>query len=334
MPVDERILRRLKLSDLRLFQAVVDRGGMAKAAASLNISQPAVSKAIASLEATLRVRLLDRNPHGVEPTVFGRALLDGGIAVFDELIKSVKQIEYLADPTGGEVSIGCTEAGAAGFVPTVIARLSQDYPRAVFRVTTADAAALVSRELPQRRIELAIGAVPDVVLHKDIEAAALFEDRHFVMAGETNKWVRRRKIKLSQLINEPWILPPPDSPMGFSISEAFRSNGLEPPQSRVISYSIPLCHHLIATGRFLTMHPIVMARLGNHLPLRRLDVEFTGVRRRVSIMTLRNRTLSPLARLVIDCARDMAKSLAKSSVGRRMERRILARTIEEIERRQ
>ena len=69
MTVDERTLRRLKLSDLRLFQAVVDRGGMAQAAASLNISQPAVSKAIASLETTLRVRLLDRNPQGVEPEI-------------------------------------------------------------------------------------------------------------------------------------------------------------------------------------------------------------------------------------------------------------------------
>ena len=73
------------------------------------------------------------------------------------------------------------------------------------------------------------------------------------MAGEANKWVRRRKIKLSQLINEAWILPPADSPMGLSISEAFRSNGVEPPQSRVTSFSIPLCHHLLATGRFLTI---------------------------------------------------------------------------------
>jgi DNA-binding transcriptional LysR family regulator len=104
--------------------------------------------------------------------------------------------------------------------------------------------------------------------------------------------------------------------MGVSIGEAFRSSGVEPPQSRVTSFSIPLCHNLLATGRFLTLHPIVMARLGNYLPLKRLDVDFSGVRRRVSIMTLRNRTLSPLARLVIDCARDMAKSLAESSAER------------------
>ena len=74
-------------------------------------------------------------------------------------------------------------------MPTVIAHLSQNYPHAKFRVITADPVALASRELPQRRIELAIGADPDVVLHKDIEAVALFEDRHLVMAGEANKWV-------------------------------------------------------------------------------------------------------------------------------------------------
>src|SRR5262245_16382747 len=121
MKTDPRVLRRLKLSDLRLFQSVVEFGGMAKAASRLNISQPAVSKAIASLESTLRVRLLDRTPHGVEPTQYGHALLEGGIAVFDELTKSVQRINHLADPTGGEVRIGCTEAGAAGFVPAVVA---------------------------------------------------------------------------------------------------------------------------------------------------------------------------------------------------------------------
>ena len=114
MAIDDKMLRRLKLSDLRLFQAVVERGGMAKAAIHLNISQPAVSKAIAALENTLRVRLLDRNPQGVEPTVYGLALLDGGVAVFDELIKSLRQIEYLADPGAGECEENRVHRGRCG----------------------------------------------------------------------------------------------------------------------------------------------------------------------------------------------------------------------------
>ena len=52
------------------------------------------------------VRLLDRHRQGVEPTEYGRALLDGGVAVFDDLRQAVKNIEFLADPTAGEVRIG------------------------------------------------------------------------------------------------------------------------------------------------------------------------------------------------------------------------------------
>lgn len=308
--MNDRAFRRLKLSDLRLFQAVMEHGGMAKAAAQLNMSQPAVSKAIAVLERVLGVRLLDRKPQGVEPTVYGRALIKGGIAVFDELKQTIRQIEFLTDPTAGELRIGATEAGAAGFVPAVIARLSSEYPRITFHVVTADPATLASRHLPQRDVELAIGALS--ARHPEIEQELLFDDRHFVMAGPKNKWVNRRNIKLADLVSEPWVLPPPDNIQSNYVSEAFRANGLEPPHSQVVSFSIPLCHHLLATGRFLTMHPVVMASLGKHLPLKLLDVRFHGIPRSVGIMTLKNRTLSPLAMLFMACAREMAKPLERA----------------------
>ena len=313
MDLDDRVLRRLKLSDLHLFQAVVTRGGMARAAIHLNISQPAVSKAIAALERTLGVRLLDRNPHGVEPTVYGKALINGGVAVFDELKQSVQQIADLANPDAGELRLGCTEAGAAGFVPAVIDRLSRQYPRIAFHVVTADPDTLTTRELPQRTIELAIGALPDSTQGTEVQSEVLFDDRHLVMAGAKNKWVTRRNIKLADLIGEPWILPPPGSIQALHIAEAFRSRGLAPPQSQVSSFSIPLCHHLLATGRFLTMHPIVMKQLAKHLALKTLDVRFQGIRRHVGILTLKKRTLSPLALRFIACARQMARPLSRAA---------------------
>jgi DNA-binding transcriptional LysR family regulator len=199
MDLDDRVLRRLKLSDLRLFHTVAQRGGMAKAAAHLNISQSAVSKAIAALERTLGVRLLDRNPHGVELTAYGRALLKGGVAVFDELKQSMQQIAFLADPTAGELRIGCTEVGAVALVPAVVNQLSRQYPQVVFHVVTADTATLIAHELPQRTIELAIGATPELASDV-IEVETLFVDRQVVMAGPTSKWVRRRNITLANLI--------------------------------------------------------------------------------------------------------------------------------------
>ena len=100
---DRQIGRRLKLRDLHVFLTVAQRGSMAKAAAELGVAQPVVSAVIAGLEHAVGVRLFDRSSRGVEPTLFGRALLKGGAVAFDELKQTVKQIEFLADPTVGEV---------------------------------------------------------------------------------------------------------------------------------------------------------------------------------------------------------------------------------------
>jgi len=106
MDETERIERRLKLHDLRVLMSVVDGGSMSKAAERLATSQPAVSRAIADLEYSLGVQLLDRGPRGIVPTPYGRALIRRSIAAFDELRQGVKDIEFLADPTAGEVRIG------------------------------------------------------------------------------------------------------------------------------------------------------------------------------------------------------------------------------------
>ena len=301
----------LKLSDLRLLHAVVEYGGMAKAAAHLSISQPAISKAMAALEVTLGVKLLDRSPLASSRLRMVGLCSQGGVAAFDELAKSISRIRHLSDPGIGELRIGCTEAGAAAFVPAVINRLAASYPRIVFRVETADPMTLVERDLPQRGVEIAIGALPDLPRGGDVEATVLFDDRQFVMAGEDNKWARRRKIKLADLIDEPWILPPPESIVGVHIAEVFRSHGLRPPTAQVVSFSIPLRHTLLAAGRFLTMHPAIMVSLSKHVPLKRLDVEFAGIARPVGIITLKNRSLSPLAQLFVDTARKLAVPLSR-----------------------
>ena len=121
---ESQIGRRLKLRDLHAFFTAAQRGSMSKAAQHLGVSQPAVSEAIADLEQALGVRLLDRGPHGVEPTMYGGALLRRSAAVFDELKQSIRDIEFLADPTAGELTIGYPESISATILPEVIARFS------------------------------------------------------------------------------------------------------------------------------------------------------------------------------------------------------------------
>ena len=106
----QRIGRRLRFRDLELFSAVVDCGSMAKAAAQLGVTQPAVSEIIASLESAFQVRLLDRGPQGVAPTIYGQALLKRGLAALDELKQGLRDISFLADPGVGEVRVGWPES--------------------------------------------------------------------------------------------------------------------------------------------------------------------------------------------------------------------------------
>ena len=87
---NDRIGRRINLSDLHILLAVAQNGSMAKAASALAVSYPVVSRSIGDLEHTLSVRLLERNPRGVELTEYGRAMLNRSHAAFE----GVKQRQY------------------------------------------------------------------------------------------------------------------------------------------------------------------------------------------------------------------------------------------------
>ena len=322
----ERIGRRIKLRDLHILLAVVKAGSMGRASAELAMSQPVISKAIADLEHALGVSLLDRTARGVEATVYGRELLKCSVAVFDELRHGVEALQLLTDETAGELHIGCTEAGAVGFVPTVIDDLVRQYPQLRFRVETADPGTLIDGHLRQRAIDFAVGAVPAAAEYGDVEFDILFEEGYVVMAGAASPWARRRNIALADLAGERWILQPPHTPGGLQAAQTFRANGVEPPRAQVVSFSMPLCHHLLASGRYLALLPLAMARLAQHLPLRELDVRFRGFGRPIAIMTLKNRTLSPLARLFIERAHELAKPFAETILKRRPRRRAASAT--------
>lgn len=310
----DRIGRRIKLRDLHILLVVIQQGNMAKAADSLGISRPVVSKTIADLERTLGLRLLDRSPQGVEPTLFGRALFKRSVVIFDELRQSIEELEFLADPHAGELRIGCSEYMAAGFVPAVVDRLCRKHPQLLFQFELGDATSLQLRELRERKVEFAIARMLSPSPEPDMNSENLFYEQVFIAAGPENKWAGRRKIALAELVDEPWMLAPPEIAAGSPVVELFRERGLPVPQAKVLGLSLPLRNGLLATGRFLTVVPGSVLRFGaERTLLKALPVELPNWKLPVAIITLKNRTLSPVAQLFLDCAREVAKPLAKAA---------------------
>src|SRR6202046_5844161 len=130
----DRIGRRVKLRDLHIALAVAEAGSMTRAAEELAVSYPVVSKTISELERALVVKLFDRSISGVEPTHYGRALLKSGVAVFDEMRKGLQQIEFIRQPDAGDLRIGSSIVVDAGFLPAIMERFSEAFPRALVPV--------------------------------------------------------------------------------------------------------------------------------------------------------------------------------------------------------
>ncbi len=300
----------MKLQDLHVLMTVVQAGTMGKAAQLLNTTQPNVSRMIAELEQELGVRLLDRHRQGIEPTEYGRALLDCGVAVFDDLRQGMKKIEFLANPAAGHVRIGCSSSLALTFVSAVIENLSRRYPGITFHLVTAHVEAL-HRELSERNVDFLIARRVGLFTEENFGFENLYDDSYVVVAGARSLWARKRRIALADLVNESWLLPPPDRALGPDYLQAFRACGLDYPRTVVFTVPPEVRINLLATGRFLTIAPMSVLRFSKRTATKVLPIELAMARAPVGVVTLKNRTLSPTAQLFIDCAREVAKPLER-----------------------
>ena len=309
---DDRIGRRLRLRDLRVLFEVVQAGSFAKAAAQLRVSQPAVSQVVADLEHALNVKLVDRTTRGVEPTVYAHALLARGRAAFDELRQGIRDVEFLANPSAGEVTIAYPESLSVTVLPQIVERFSEKHPRVVIRGDIVAAPSYKFPGLRNRTHDLILTpAPPDDYPLDDLNVEVLFDDPWVVVAGANSRWARRRKVELRELVDEPWLITPPETASSRNLERAFRACGLELPAAGMVTYSMQLRAKLAVRGRFITVVPRSLLRQDREGQLKMLPVEVPMRPWLVTVMTLKNRTLSPVVGRFIECARESAKALAK-----------------------
>lgn len=305
---ERQIGRRLRLRDLHIFLTVMQCSSMAKAAAELGVSQPAVSEVIAGLEHTLGVRLLDRSPHGVEPTMYGRVLLKGGMVALDELKQCIRQIEFLGDKQVGELRIGSPESIAASVLPPVIRQFYEAYPNVLLSVNEISSPPAHWPELRDRQLDVVLErlARPLGKEGDDLNVEVLFSDEMVIAAGAQSPWARRSKVDIAELADEPWILMPTDSWNYKLLAQAFEERGLPRPKVTLSTFSVHLRVNLLASSRFLTVFPRSVLRVNEGLyPVKILPVALPEPPSPwpVVVVTLKNRTLSPVVSVFVEMLR-------------------------------
>ena len=314
---DSRVGRRLRLRDLHILFAVVEHGSMSAAGAHLNMSQSAVSQAIAALEDTLKVRLLDRTPHGVEPTIYAEAIMRRGITVFDELRSGVKDIEHLTDPAGGEVRIACSDTLAGGLLAPAIEAFSKKYPQVVFEVLQSNTSigrnSIEFEELRARKVDLALAMLPQLLddrPREDLNVVHLFDEKWCLAASPRSRWARLRKLSFGDLVDASWITVFSGATSEKALFEVFRAQGLPPPRVVVKTVSAQLRSFLGLRGPYIALVPASFMKINaTTTGLKVLPLRLPAPPLRVIMITLRNRTLSRTVELFLDCVRDVAKSI-------------------------
>jgi DNA-binding transcriptional LysR family regulator len=310
----DRIGRRLRFRDLQVFFSVVQWGSMAKAANELGVTQPAVSEVIAGLEHAFGVRLFDRSPQGVEPTIYGRALLKRGVAALDELKQGIRDIEFLVDPSKGEVRIGCPDSLAGGLLAPFVQKFCSHYPGITIAIEPVPWPTLELPELHARKLDVVVSRLSkpqvDDPIAGDLEVETLFEDEAVVAAGANSIWARRRKIKLADLRDASWVGTSPETLTRTLLERACQAANVPPTTMRVMTFSVQLRAHLLATGDFLTAIPKSMLKLNpecrglTELPVRLPSPSFPVV-----IVTLKGRTIAPPVELFLDGLRHHVRAL-------------------------
>ncbi len=311
MPTDpKRLNRRVKLRDLDTLLTVVHAGGMRKAAEQLHLSQPAISKAIAELEASLGVLLLDRSRRGTEVTAAGQALIRRAEVMFDELQQGLRDLEHLADPDAGSINLACSEPILGGLVTTAMQRMWRLHPRVNFNAESGATPDRQVQYLRDRISDFVIARPMGLALGPEIRSEPLFRERVDIVVGHASPFARRRKLTLADVANAPWIISPVEARSDSPVVVAFNAAGLPFPRCWLTGGSLNARFALLATGRFVTLMPHSFLHFaGMHHRIKVLPIALPQWTAPTSLLTLHNHSLSPAVQRFIDMVRELARPL-------------------------
>ncbi|MBT9491021.1 MAG: LysR family transcriptional regulator [Paucibacter sp.] len=294
-----RLPRHLKLSELRVFIAVFELGSFHRAAAAVHLTQPAVTKSIAGLEKMLGVKLFERLTNGVEPTSFGRSFAPRALAVFSELRRAAQELNSLRSGATGTLRVGTVPMPAIPFLPIAIRRLGEAQPSCAVAVIEAREAELLDR-LRKGDIELAILRLSLLELDADMLATALFDEQLAVLAGRDHPLVERERLSWDELLEQRWVIPPPDCIFYEYLLRNLAGQGLAMPRASVEAYSVPVQVGLTQHGGLLSFGMRSRFEFGDQRHrLMRLPFEFSCAARPVAVVSLRCRERGPLAQQLI-----------------------------------
>ncbi|MGV5566952.1 pca operon transcription factor PcaQ, partial [Burkholderia pseudomallei] len=233
---------RVKFRHLQCFLAVAQFGSVQKAAHSLSITQPAVSKTIAELESILGVRLFERGRQGARPTREGQLFMPHASACVLALRQGVGLLAREGGGAAATLEIGMLPTVAASLAPAVLKTLAAEWPRAVVRITTVANAELLER-LKAGAIECAIGRLSEPERMVGLSFEHLYNEP-LVAVVRAGHPLAASASPAAQLARYPVVLPPYGTMIRQAAEQLLSACGAPPLESFVEVLSVSVARAL------------------------------------------------------------------------------------------
>lgn len=300
---------RLKTRQLLLLIALDDHRNIHRAAEELHMTQPAASKQIKDLEDMLDVRLFERLPRGMEPTMFGETMIRHARMALTSLALAHDDIIALKAGLAGQVDVGIIMTPAMALMPRAIARVKQHAPMLRIGVTV-EASNILLDKLQHGTLDFMIGRVLEKESTSGLIYEELTEEPACAVVRVGHPLLAMAKLELKDIAAQPWILPPQGSILRHRFDMMFRRAGLEPPANVVDTTALLLTTALLQATDMLHVMPLEVAQYYASLNvLSILPIELPCKMDAFGIIRQQDHLLSPGADLLLKAVRAVAQDL-------------------------
>lgn len=225
----------MTLDQLRIFVAVADRQHVTRAAEALNLTQSAVSAAIAALETNHQTKLFHRVGRGIELTETGRLFLPEAHAVLARSAAAELVLAELGGLERGTLSVHASQTIASYWLPRYLAAFRRGYPKIDIAFSVGNTAQ-VARSVRDGVAEL--GFVEGAVEDSTLLSAAVARDQMVLVVGNEHPWAARDHVGRDDFADTEWVLREPGSGTRSEFEAALRGLGILP-TSIAVAMTLP-----------------------------------------------------------------------------------------------
>jgi DNA-binding transcriptional LysR family regulator len=303
----------MDLRDLAFFEVIADLGHLGRAAERLGRTQPALTKCIDRLEASIGAELFARSGRGIVLTQVGEVLLARARLMRTAMEEAVREVSEFAAGTAGHVRIGTGATMAEFLLPHICRQLIAAAPGVTIDLQIAMSGVLRSA-LRDGSLDIVIGPI----LTADFEEFAqetVGTDEVVAVVAKGHPLCGRR-LGIADLADWKWVLPARSVAMRQWLDTVFQSNGLPGPQVQIETNSITMLPRLITETdllSFTSTRNLRPERLGTWL--QRLDIDETTMRRPLGCIHRRGSYLSPAAQRVVALLREEGAGVLMPGAG-------------------